>query len=468
MIDFENITIRTAHKAFTDGSYTVRELTDAYLSVIAKNNERLNVFLNMFDTIDEQVKRAQAMFEGGTQTLLTGIPFAIKANIQVKGQVCTSGSKMLKDYRAVYDATAISRLKAAGAVLLGSVNMDEFAMGSSTENSAFGPTLNPVDENRVPGGSSGGSAAAVAANMALVALGTDTGGSVRQPASFTGTVGFKGSYGAVPRYGAAAMGSSLDQIGPIAKSVEDARIVFECIRGQGAYDMTSLPDSVWESHAVPKSYTIAVPENLLKGIDRSVSDALEQTIAHIEAKGHAIERINIDALDPALAVYYVLMPAEVSSNMARYDGIRYGYKADNAENLLADYVNSRSQGFGAEVKRRILLGTYLLSKGYADQYYARALAIRESIKSDLDSLFDRYDAVLTPTSPVLPFELGEKTDDPLAMYLADIFTVSANIGMIPAISVPASTSAEGLPIGMQLMGKRNNDAELLTIAEVLE
>ena len=347
-IDLENLTIASAHQALKNGDYTVRELTDAYLAQIAEKNEDLNVYLHLFTDIDDQEDRAQAMYADGTVTELTGIPMALKANLQVEGQVCNAASRMLEHYTAVYDATAIARLRSAGAVFLGSANMDEFAMGGSTENSAYGVTKNPVATDRVPGGSSGGSAAAVAANMALCALGTDTGGSIRQPASFTGMVGFKGSYGSVSRYGAAAMGSSLDQICPLAKNVADARTVWRIMRGTDEFDMTALPNKTWENIIETKDvYKVAVPKNFLDGVDQDVLDVYHASVEKMRAAGHTVDEIDIASLEMSLPVYYIVMPAEVSSNMARFDGMRYGFKVGDTNGLLDEYVKTRSQGFGS-------------------------------------------------------------------------------------------------------------------------
>lgn len=467
-IETKNLHIRTVHQSLSAGDFSVRELVDAYRIHIEKENPIVHAYDHLFSDIDDQVERAQLMYDSGTATLLTGIPIAVKANIQVKGQVCNASSKMLEHYVAVYDATAIARLRTAGVIFLGSTNMDEFAMGSSTENSAFGVTKNPYDTDRVPGGSSGGSAAAVASGMALAALGTDTGGSIRQPASFCNLVGFKGSYGSVSRYGAAAMGSSLDQIGPLATSVDDAQIIWECMRGQDEYDMTSLPDDTWKDTPTRKTYSFAIPAHFLEGIDSQVSSVFNSAVNALRAAGHTVEEVAIDSLQFALPVYYIVMPAEVSSNMARFDGIRYGFKASNTTGLLDEYVQTRSQGFGSEVKRRIILGTYILSTGYSDQYYTRALALREKMKSQLHDIFEMYDAIITPTSPVMPFTIGEKTNDPLAMYLADIYTVGANIAGIPAVSVPGGLTPDNLPVGVQFLGKKCNDHLVLDVAKQFE
>jgi len=467
-IDLQNLTINSLHASLTAGEYTVREVVDAYLKNIEEKNPELNAYLHLFTDIDDQVSVAQEKYDKGTASALTGVPMAIKANIQVKGQVCNAASKMLENYVAVYDATAVTRLRAQGVVFLGSANMDEFAMGGSTENSAFGPTKNPHDTTRVPGGTSGGSAAVVAADMALVGIGTDTGGSIRQPGSFCGVVGFKGSYGSVPRYGAAAMGSSLDQISPAAKCVHDARLVWRCMRGQDSYDMTTLADSTWEVVEKKDTYSIAVPGNFLEGVDPEVLDVYNASVEKLRNAGHTVDEIEIDSLKYALPVYYIVMPAEVSSNLARYDGIRYGFKADNTQGLIDEYIKTRSQALGAEAKRRIILGTYVLSAGYSDQYYTKALALREKMKSELNEVFAKYDAIITPTSPIPPFKIGEKSNDPLSMYLADIYTVGANIAGIPGISVPGGVTLKGLPIGVQFLGAKTKDETLLDLAGKFE
>ena len=466
-LDLSTLTIATAHQALLEGRYTVADLVEAYRSAIAERNEALHAYLHLFSDISQQVEQAQRMYDQGEATPLTGIPLAVKANLQVQGEVCNAASKMLENYRAVYDATAIARLRQAGAIFLGSANCDEFAMGGSTENSAFGPTRNPHDPSRVPGGSSGGSAAAVASAMALAALGTDTGGSVRQPGSFCGVVGFKGSYGSVSRYGAAAMGSSLDQIGPLARTVEDARALFRVMRGPDEFDMTALPEETWQERGSRPS-RLAVPQNFLQGLDSEVERVYLQSLETLRQAGYEVVELDVPCLELALPVYYILMPAEVSSNLARYDGIRYGFKAEGTEDLLDEYVATRTQGLGSEVKRRIVLGTYVLSAGYAERYYTRALALREKIKEELSELFATYDALVTPTSPVPPFPLGEKVDDPLSMYLSDIYTVGANIAGLPAISVPAGETAEGLPVGIHLLGPHGRDEDLLDLAGAFE
>ena len=469
-INLETLTITSAHKALAAGEFTVRELTDAYLAAIEQKNDELHVYLSLHTDIDQQVELAQEMFASGTATKLTGIPCALKANLMRKGQVANASSKILENYEATYTATVVSRLQEQGVIFLGSTNMDEFAMGSSTENSAYGPTKNPHDTNRVPGGSSGGSAAAVAANMALFSLGTDTGGSIRQPAALCGTVGLKTTYGGVSRYGAIAMGSSLDQIGPFTKNSQDAELVWNVIRGHDTRDMTTLGNETWADSNVKEKYSIAIPEDFLEGVDSEVRSLFDASVKKLEDAGHTISYISVPALQYGLPVYYVLMPAEVSSNLARYDGIRYGSQVEG-ENLLDTYIKTKSEGFGAESKRRIMLGTYVLSAGYDDKFYTQALGLREKMRQELDELYKTYDFILTPTTPTAAFKFGSKTSDPLQMYLEDIFTVSANIVGTPAISVPMGTIAleeKNMPVGIQFMGRYAGDAQVLDITKRFE
>lgn len=460
-MDLENLTIKKAHEDLKAGKYTVRDLTDAYLQKIEARNGELNILLHLFTDIDQRVEEAQKMFDEGTATGLTGIPMALKANIMKKGQVTNCSSKILENYKATYDATVVERLEKEGVVFLGSANMDEFAMGSSTENSAFGITKNPLDTETVPGGSSGGSAAAVSANFCLAALGTDTGGSIRQPAAFCGVYGYKPTYGSVSRYGAMAMGSSLDQIGPITKNAEDAEIIWQAMKGQDGYDMTAISE---DEINTKDSYRIAIPKSFVEGVDKEVKDGFDKFVLDLKQKGHEVDEIDIDSMSLSLAVYYVIMPAEVSSNLARLDGIRYGMKKEG-ENLLEEYIKTRSEGFGAEVKRRIILGTYVLSSGYADQYYDKALGIKEKIKNELETVFGDYDFILTPTTPTLPFKAGEK-EDPVSMYLADVFTVTANITGVPSFAVPLESEGDLKP-SAQFMAQKGKDRLLFDIAKNL-
>lgn len=469
MINLDNLTIEQARALLDTKEVTAVELAAAYVDRARERNEDLNAYLEIFDDVAEQAQRADEMIATGTQQALTGIPLVIKDNILIHGHIASGASKILENYHATYDAHVITRLKEAGAVFIGRANMDEFAMGSSTENSAFGATKNPHDILRIPGGSSGGSAAAVAADMAIAGLGTDTGGSIRQPAALCGIVGFKPTYGAVSRYGAMAMGSSLDQIGPLAKTATDAELLFDTIKGNDIYDATSLSDEC----ALPASAVkrIGVPRHfLVSGIDADVLEAFEKSLETLKQAGYEIVDIELPSITYALAAYYIVMPAEVSTNLARYDGVRYGVSVDG-ESLLDDYQQTRGKGFGAEARRRILLGTFVLSSGYADAYYRKATAVREQIRDDFRNVFESVDIIATPTSPTPAFKIGEKASDPLEMYAADIFTVPVNLTGVPALSVPMGTvDREGatLPVGMQFIAPHNHDATLFQMGKEFE
>ncbi len=468
-IDLENLSIKSAHKHLKNKDFSVKELLDAYLQEIENKNwgeEGINAFLHIFDDLEERVEYAQRLFDDNEAHLLTGIPMGLKAIIMKKGQISNASSKILENYRATYSATVVERLEKLGVIFIGSTNTDEFAMGGSTENSAFGVTRNPSDKTRVAGGSSGGSIAAVKANMCLAALGTDTGGSIREPASFCGTVGFKPSYGAVSRYGAMAMGSSFDQISPTAKSVDDVRIIFEAMRGPDKYDMTALAKETWQAANMKDKYKIAVPRKFTDKSDAEVKEAFDEFVSSLQDAGHEVEDFDIDILDLALAIYYILIPAEVSSNLARYDGLRYGVQVD-ADNLWDSYKKSRSKGFGDEVKRRVMLGTYVLSAGYADKYYEKALSLREELKAELSKVFEKFDFIVTPTAPNIAPKIAESKGDPLKEYLMDIFTVPANTAHACAISLPFAESKDALPIGMQIMAAPEHDDMLLDFADKL-
>jgi aspartyl-tRNA(Asn)/glutamyl-tRNA(Gln) amidotransferase subunit A len=443
-------------------------------SRIEKENKRLNAFLilNKEEALNE-AKRSQERYRIGKPfSLLDGVPIAIKDNILTKGLRTTAGSKILENFVPPEDATVVKKLRAAGAVVIGKTNLDEFAMGSSTENSAFGPTKNPHDITRVPGGSSGGSAAAVAADLVPLALGSDTGGSVRQPGAFCGVAAFKPTYGAVSRYGLIALGSSLDVIGPLGKTVADVRIVFETISGKDPLDATShdVAKSKVESRKskeLLQGLRIGIPKEYFgKGIEAGVEKAVHGAIDAMKKAGAAVSEISLPHTEYALPVYYIVQPAEASSNLARYDGIRYGLSLE-AKSLLEVYQKTRSAGFGPEVKRRIMLGTYALSAGYFDAYYKKAMQVRTLIIQDFDKAFRDVDIIVTPTAPTVAFKFGEKTSDPLSMYLSDIYTVSADVAGLPAISVPCGES-EGLPVGLQIIGKQNNDHLVLDVAESYE
>lgn len=455
-IDLKKLTIKSAHNHLYNGDYTAVELAKAYISNIEAKNGEVNAYLEVFDDVLDKAKEADNLIaKRENKHVLTGIPIAIKDNILIKGKTVSASSKILEKYRAVYDATVIKKLKKSGAIFLGRTNMDEFAMGGSTENSAFGVTKNPNDISRVPGGSSGGSAAAVSMDGALVALGSDTGGSIRQPASFCGVVGLKPTYGSVSRYGLMAMASSLDQIGPFGKTVEDAEILFNAIKGTDKMDSTSVPESYFYNENNDKNkLVIGIPHDFLEsGVDKEVLDNFNETIEGLKSKGHTIKEVSLSNVKYSLAVYYIIMPAEASSNLARFDGVRYGLNIPG-EDLIEDYSKSRGVGFGAEVRRRILLGTYVLSSGYYDAYYNKANMLRSLIASDFKKAFEGVDVIATPTSPTPAFKIGEKKDDPLQMYLSDIFTVPANIAGIPSISVPSGYSNiedKELPLGIQFM-----------------
>lgn len=469
-MDLSTLTIAQARKDLDAKTYSALELTEAYLAAIAEKDKDIHAYLEVWaDSARQEAKRADAMIAAGRSAPLTGIPLAIKDNILIEGRVASSASKMLEHYRASYDAAVITKLKEQGAVFLGRTNMDEFAMGSSTENSAFGPTKNPHDYSRVPGGSSGGSAAAVAAGMALAALGSDTGGSIRQPASHCGLAGLKPTYGAVSRYGLMPMGSSLDQIGPLTRTVADANILFDAIRGHDDNDSTSNPDDLYMPQ--PLKRVVGVPRAFLeKGVQPDVLDLFKAVTERLQKVGYAIRDIEMPNLPFALPVYYVVCPAEVSTNLARYDGVRYGLSIP-AASVGESYEKTRAAGFGPEVRRRIVLGTFVLSAGYADAYYRKARAVRDVIRADFGSAFSQVDCVAMPTAPGPAFKIGEKTSDPLAMYAEDIFSVTANLAGVPAISVPAGTverDGKKLPVGFQLLGAHGNEAALFAIGNEIE
>ena len=439
------------------------------------NAERLNPQLNSFLSIEREIALARAsdLDASSAELPLRGVAVAVKDNICTKGMQTTCGSHILHNYRAQYDATAIKRLYDAGAIIVGKTNMDEFAMGSSNETSAFGTVKNPWDLERVPGGSSGGSAAAVASGVVRAALGSETGGSVRQPASLCGIVGFKPTYGRISRYGLVAFASSLDNIGIFGQSVRDVSEVLGAIAGRDPLDSTSadvpVPDYTATIENDISGKTIGVPRALLgDGLEDDVRMSVEMSIEHFRSLGAKIVDVELPYAKYGIAVYYIIATAEASSNLARYDGVRYGLRADGAHELRQMYFKTREQGFGAEVKRRIMLGTYVLSSGYYDAYYAKAQKVRALVKRDYQTAFEKCDAILTPTSPTVAFKIGERSDDPLAMYLSDIYTVSANLAGVPAISVPCGLSGDGLPIGVQLVGNFWSEGVLLNFAHKYE
>ena len=450
---------------------SAREVVDALRARIEAVDGEIGAYLSL--DLEAAAKEAE---KANVDLPLGGVPLAIKDIINVMGQPCTCGSKILQGYRATYDATVIQKLRAAGAIPFGKTNLDEFAMGSSTENSAVKLTRNPWDVSRVPGGSSGGSAAAVAADAAFAALGSDTGGSIRQPAALSGVVGFKPTYGRVSRFGLVAFASSLDQIGPLTKTVRDTALIMNAIAGHDPQDSTSLnelvPDYAAKLGNDLRGVRLGVPkEYMIEGIDPQVKAAISVAVKQMNSLGAEIIDVSLPHTDYAVAVYYILATAEASANLARFDGVRYGYRAENPRDVLDLYGRTREEGFGSEVKRRIILGTYVLSSGYYDAYYLRAQKVRELIRQDFAKAFDKVDALISPTSPVPAFRLGERTGDPLQMYLADIFTIAANLAGICGISVPcgfAELDGHRLPIGLQLLGKPLDEARILQIAHAYE
>ena len=473
-------TLAELRSAIAAGATKATDLAASYYDRIAAVNPRLNVYLSL--TKERALAQAARVDElaakGDPLPALAGIPVGIKDVLVMKGAPATAGSKILEGYCPPYDATAVAKLEAAGAVLLGKLNCDEFAMGSSNENSAYGPVRNPVDTERVPGGSSGGSAAAVAANMAVATLGSDTGGSIRQPAGFCGVVGVLPTYGRVSRYGLIAFASSLDRVGPFAGNVRDAATLLGVIAGHDPKDATSspapVPDYAVESDKPIKEpgkagLRIGVPaEYFAEGLDPEVRAAIESGIAALEAAGAQVKPVSLPNTKYAVPVYYLIATAEASANLARFDGVRYGYRSPDSATLSAMYSHSRDEGFGAEVKRRILLGTYALSAGYYDAYYLKAQQVRRLLAEEFLRAFAEVDAIVTPTSPVPPFKLGEKTGDPLAMYLADIYTVTANLAGICGVSVPCGATKAGLPVGMQILAAHLNEAAAFRVARAVE
>jgi len=462
--------IKKIHDKLINKEITATELIKGYFQIINGKDNQIKAFLTLTkDSALEQAKKIDEKIKEGREiNLLEGIPYAIKDNMLVKGVKTTAGSKILENYTASFDATVIKKLKKQGAILLGKTNMDEFAMGSSTENSAFFTTKNPHDFERVPGGSSGGSAASVASKMSVFALGSDTGGSIRQPAGFCGVVGFKPSYGTVSRYGLIAMASSLDIIGPFAENVEDAEIIFKSIAGKDSMDSTSQDISVATNKTQNIQNTVfGLPkEYFQEGLDDKIKKTIEEVIEKIKSQGAIIKEVSLPSTSYALPCYYIIMPAEVSSNLARFDGIRYS-SINDYSNLHDIYFKTRGEGFGEEVSRRIILGTYVLSSGYYDAYYKKAQQVRRLIAKEFNEVFKEVDFLITPTSPTFPFKIGEKADDPLSMYLSDIFTVGANIAGIPAINLPCGEE-NNLPINMQIIGPYLSDFSLLNISKTIE
>jgi len=457
----------------TAGTTTCEKITEEYLQVIDEK-KHLNALLAVFpNKALEQAKSVDKKLRDGNAGALAGMVVSIKDLICVKDEPITCGSKILQDFVSLYDATVVQRLRAADAIIIGKNNMDEFAMGSSTENSAYGRVKLPQDEDRVPGGSSGGSAVAVCTGMSTTSLGSDTGGSIRQPAAFCGVVGLKPTYGRVSRYGLVAYASSFDSIGPLSLTTRDAASVLQVIAGHDPNDSTSaeLPVPNYSTHLTKdvKGLRVGIPKEYFgDALDSEIRQAVEKKIDILRANGATIEEISLPHTDYTIATYYILATAEASSNLARYDGARYGYRTKNAADLSEMYIKSRSEGFGAEVKRRIMLGTYVLSAGYYDAYYRKGQKVRRLIKEDFDKAFKRVDCLITPTSPSTSFKAGDKMDDPLQMYLSDIYTTSVNLAGIPGISIPCGEDHQGLPIGMQILGPQFGEPTILRVADFLE
>jgi len=473
-MELNRLTIHELQEQLREGTLTSAEITESVYRRIASVEDRVHAYITLTEeTALEQALAADRQIQEGGGGPLTGIPIALKDVLCTQGIRTTCGSRMLENFIPPYDATVVGKLRDAGAVFVGKTNMDEFAMGSSTETSYFGITRNPWDPDRIPGGSSGGSAAAIAADECIASLGTDTGGSIRQPSALCGVVGLKPTYGRVSRFGLVAFASSLDQIGPITKDVEDCAIMMNVICGHDPHDSTSVPVEVPDYRVCIsrdiEGWTIGIPkEYFVEGIDPEIRAAVDTTIKTLEGLGARCRDISLPHTEYCVATYYIIAPSEASSNLARYDGVRYGFRAPDAENLLDMYKKTRSAGFGAEVKRRIMIGTYSLSSGYYDAYYKKASQVRALIRDDFDQAFTQCDVILTPATPTPAFRIGEKMDDPLQMYLCDIFTLSANLAGVPGISVPCGYTTGGLPLGVQFMANHFEEGKLLQIASAYE
>ncbi len=471
MKDLTELSIAELDRAYASGRASPVDVVEAYLDLIDRRDEVVRSFLHIFG--DRALERASALAaEGSNGRPLYGVPVAVKDNICMRGLPTSCASRILEGYRPPYDATVVERLEEAGAVIIGKTNLDEFAMGSSTENSAFGATRNPWNPDCAPGGSSGGSAAAVAAGLVPVALGSDTGGSIRQPAAFCGVAGLKGTYGRVSRYGLVAFASSLDQIGPFTRNIEDCARVMEVIAGHDPHDATSItgspPPLIAGLESGVRGLKVAIPKGTEKWeIGEDVRKSFDETVDILKGSEADISEVDLPDVDASIACYYILANAEASSNLARYDGVKYGLRKD-VKNLVGMYEQTRGEGFGEEVKRRILLGTYVLSSGYYDAYYTKAQQVKALICDGFEAIFKGSDLIVLPTTPTAAFRIGEKIDDPIAMYLSDIFTTPANIAGLPAISIPSGVSDDGLPIGMQLMAAAGNEQVLLLAARFLE
>jgi aspartyl-tRNA(Asn)/glutamyl-tRNA(Gln) amidotransferase subunit A len=474
-MDLNSLTIESTRAAIAERRITASRLVEQFYGKIKAEDPGIHAYLTLSEERAlAQAKRIDALVSRGDPLpQLAGVPVGIKDVMITKGVRTTAGSKILETFIPPYDCTAVARLEAAGAIVLGKMNCDEFAMGSSNENSAYGPVHNPRDKSCVPGGSSGGSAAAVAAGMAVATLGSDTGGSIRQPASFCGVVGLMPTYGRVSRYGLIAFASSLDHVGPLTKTVKDAAILLRVIAGRDPLDSTSadlpVPDYEAELARPVSGLKIGVPKEYFgEGLDAEVRAAVEAGIASLHSAGCEIVPISMPHTAYAIPTYYVIATAEASANLARFDGVRYGYRALGARTLSAMYRKSRDEGFGPEVKRRIMLGTYALSSGYYDAYYLKAQRVRTLLARDFETAFQKVDAIITPTAPTPAFKLGEKADDPLSMYLADIYTVTADLAGVPGISVPCGMTQSGLPIGLQVLGRHFDESTVLRVSSAIE
>lgn len=468
-MDLSKISALEAGKLIKNREIGVAEITKAALENIEKTDKNYNAFITV--CADEAMKRAEAVQKGiddGTYTSpLAGVPMAVKDNMCTKGILTTAASKILTGFKPFYNSTAVQKLEDAGAVLLGKLNMDEFAMGSTTETSFYGPTVNPWGENRVPGGSSGGSAVAVATDEAYYTLGSDTGGSIRQPASFCGVTGIKPTYGTVSRYGLLAYASSLDQIGPVGKNVEDVAEVLSIISGHDKKDSTSVNQEPLKFNLQNnvKGKKIGIPaEYFSKGLEKDVKDRVLEAAKKLESMGAIVEEFNMPEIDYAIPAYYIIACAEASSNLSRYDGVKYGFRTPEFEDLTDLYNKTRSDGFGMEVKRRIMIGAFVLSSGYYDAYYKKALKVKAVIKNAFDRAFEKYDAILSPAAPTTALKMGENLSDPLKMYLGDIYTVSVNLAGLPSIVIPCGFDKEGLPVGLQITGKAFSENNIMNIA----